>query len=200
VVLGEFLVNSVPAIVLFDSGASHSFISASFAKKNKVFAAPLKNPLLTRTPGADITCYVGCDGVLIILSGVAFMENLVILESQGIDVILGMDWLSQHGGVIRCSDNTMHLTSPDGTQVSCHAKGATRDPMNFHVEAKALEEILVVCEYPDVFPEEFPGMPPDRDVEFLIDLFPGTAPIAKRPYRMAPAEQAELKEQLRELQ
>ncbi|WVZ59152.1 hypothetical protein U9M48_009344 [Paspalum notatum var. saurae] len=118
----------------------------------------------------------------------------------GIDVILGMDWLSQHGGVIRCSDNTVHLTSPDGTQVSCHAKGATRDPLNFNMEAKALEEIPVVCEYPDVFPEELPGMPPDRDVEFIIDLFPGTAPIAKRPYRMAPAELAELKEQLRELQ
>ncbi|WVZ91094.1 LOW QUALITY PROTEIN: hypothetical protein U9M48_037308 [Paspalum notatum var. saurae] len=62
--------------------------------------------------------------------------------------------------------------------------------MNFNIEAKALEEIPVVREYPDVFPEELHGMPPDRDVEFIIDLFPGTAPIAKRPYRMAPAERA----------
>ncbi|WVZ75299.1 hypothetical protein U9M48_023369 [Paspalum notatum var. saurae] len=72
--------------------------------------------------------------------------------------------------------------------------------MNFHIEAKALEEIPVICEYLDVFPEELPGMPPDRDVEFIIDLFSRTAPIAKRPYRMAPAELAELKEQHRELQ
>jgi hypothetical protein len=57
----------------------------------------------------------------------------------------------------------------------------------------------VVCEYPDVFPDELPGMPPDRDIEFAIELQPGTAPISKRPYRMPPAELAELKKQLQEL-
>jgi hypothetical protein len=62
-----------------------------------------------------------------------------------------------------------------------------------------LEEILVVCEYPDVFHDELPGMPPDRDVEFVIELQPGTAPISKRPYRMPPKELAELKNQLQEL-
>jgi hypothetical protein len=51
----------------------------------------------------------------------------------------------------------------------------------------------VVCEYPDVFPDELPGMPPDRDIEFAIELQPGTAPISKRPYRMPPTELAELK-------
>ena len=72
--------------------------------------------------------------------------------------------------------------------------------MVFSMEAKFLEEVPVVNEYPDVFPEELPGMPPDRDVEFVIDLVPGTAPIAKRPYRMAATELAELKKQLEELQ
>jgi hypothetical protein len=57
----------------------------------------------------------------------------------------------------------------------------------------------VVCEYPDVFPEDLPGMPPERDIEFLIDLLPGTAPIAKRPYRMSVGELEELKKQLKEL-
>ena len=72
--------------------------------------------------------------------------------------------------------------------------------MVFSMEAKSLEEVPVVNEYPDVFPEELPGMPPDRDIEFVIDLVPGTAPIAKRPYRMAATELAELKKQLEELQ
>jgi hypothetical protein len=63
----------------------------------------------------------------------------------------------------------------------------------------SLDEIPVVCEYPDVFPDELPGMPPDRDVEFVIELQPGTAPISKRPYRMPPKELAELKTQLQEL-
>jgi hypothetical protein len=71
--------------------------------------------------------------------------------------------------------------------------------MVFNLDARTIEEVPVVQEYPDVLLEELPGMPPDRDVEFIIDLIPRTAPIAKRPYRMAPTELAELKEQLREL-
>ena len=56
-----------------------------------------------------------------------------------------------------------------------------------------LEDILVVCEYTDVFPDDFPGMPPDQDIEFVIELQPSTAPISKRPYRMPPKELAKLK-------
>jgi hypothetical protein len=62
-----------------------------------------------------------------------------------------------------------------------------------------LEDILIVCEYPDVFPDDLPGMPPDQDIEFVIELQPGTAPISKRPYRMPPNELAELKIQLQDL-
>ena len=67
------------------------------------------------------------------------------------------------------------------------------------VEVKSLADILVVCEYPDVFPDDLPGMPPDRNVEFVIELQPGTAPISRRHYRMPPNELAELKKQLQEL-
>jgi hypothetical protein len=67
------------------------------------------------------------------------------------------------------------------------------------LEAKLVEGVPVMCEYPDVFPEELSGMPPNRDVEFVIDLLPGTGPIAKRPYRMSVDELEELKKQLRKL-
>jgi hypothetical protein len=67
------------------------------------------------------------------------------------------------------------------------------------LDGKTLEDIRVVCEYPDVFPEELPGMPPDRDVEFVIDILPGTAPISKRPYRMSSTQLIELKKQIKEL-
>ena len=67
------------------------------------------------------------------------------------------------------------------------------------LEAKSVEEVPIVCEYPDVFPKELPGMPPDRDVEFVIDLLLGIGPIAKRSYRMSVDELEELKKQLREL-
>ena len=74
----------------------------------------------------------------------------------------------------------------------CYVQDTGRDP-------KFDTSIPVVSEFPDLFPEELPGMPPEREVQFTIDLLPGTGPIAKAPYRMAPAEMAELKKQLREL-
>jgi hypothetical protein len=67
------------------------------------------------------------------------------------------------------------------------------------LNGKSLEGIKVVCDYPDVFPDELPGMPPDREVEFVIDLLPGTAPISKRPYRMSSDQLLELKKQIKEL-
>jgi hypothetical protein len=67
------------------------------------------------------------------------------------------------------------------------------------VQAKLIADIPVVCEFPDVFPDDLPGLPPDRDVEFKIELLPDTAPISRRPYRMPPNELAELKVQLNEL-
>jgi hypothetical protein len=88
-VLGEFLVSSVLATILFDSGASHSFISSSFVEKHNIPTVLLKAPLLTRTPGGDIKCQLGCSRVRIILSGVEFLADLVVLKSKGINVILG---------------------------------------------------------------------------------------------------------------
>jgi hypothetical protein len=73
------------------------------------------------------------------------------------------------------------------------------NPRSYVAITSQLEEILVVREFVDVFPDELPGMPPDKDVEFVIELQPGTTPISKRPYRMPPKELAELKTQLQEL-
>ena len=105
-------------------------------------------------------------------------------------MILGMDWLTKHKGIISCEDKTVLLTDHQGRSVSCQAQPPAQDPMVFNLGA---ESISIVEEFMDVFPEELPGMPPEREVEFYIDLILGTAPIAKRPYRMAPTELAELK-------
>jgi hypothetical protein len=104
--------------------------------------------------------------------------------------------------VIQCANGTITLTSLQGermqvsTDMPTNAKGKT--VLN-HLEEKPLENIKIVCEYPDVFPEELPGMPPDRDIEFYIKLLPGTAPISKRPYRMDVKDLVELKKQIEEL-
>jgi hypothetical protein len=93
------------------------------------------------------------------------------------------------------------LTKKDGTTVEfITTVPADQASMLSQMKVTALEEILMVQEYPDVFPEELSGMPPNRDIEFLIDLLPGTPPISKRPYRMLVNELVELKKQLAELQ
>jgi hypothetical protein len=78
------------------------------------------------------------------LSGVEVLADLVVLKSKGIDVILGMDWLSQHHGLISCADKVVHLTNPDEIQVTCHTRGHRPDIMIFNMEAKSIEDVPVV--------------------------------------------------------
>jgi hypothetical protein len=127
------------------------------------------------------------------------------LESKGIDIILGMDWLGKHKVLINCAKKSVKLTTPDGKELEfiaepvVTAKGiANRAKLN-QLDASQGSEVPVVNEFPNVFPEEMPGMPPDRDIEFVIELKPGTAPIYKTPFRMTTLELAELKEHIREL-
>jgi hypothetical protein len=166
-VYGMFLVNSIPASVLFDSGASHSFITESFVEKHNIPKYPLKKMLHISSSGGDMKATHSCLRVNLKIQGIDFPVNLVVLGSNGIDVILGCDWLKSCDGVIQCANGTIMLTSPQGervqvsTDMSTNAKGKT---VINHLEEKLLENIKIVCEYPDVFPEELPGMPPDRDI------------------------------------
>jgi hypothetical protein len=95
----------------------------------------------------------------------------------------------------------VRLTKKDGTTVEfVAAVQSNQGSMLNQTKVKALEEIRVVQKYLDVFLEDLPGMPPDRDIEFLIELLPGTPPISKRPDRMPVNELVELKKQIAELQ
>jgi hypothetical protein len=123
-------------------------------------------------------------GLRITIEGITFLADLTLLPSEGLDVILGMDWLTLHKGVISCSPRYVEITHPSGRVIRCEPHHKKTDTLMSALEAKLVEEVPVVCEYPDVFPEELSGMPPDRDVEFVIDLLPSIGPIAKRPYHM----------------
>jgi hypothetical protein len=105
------------------------------------------------------------------IGGVDFVANLIVLESKGIDVILGMDWLSKHKVLIDCAKKSVKLTAPEGKRMEFVAE----------LDASQGSEVPVVNEFPDVFPNELPGMPPDRDIKFVIELKPGTSPIYKTP-------------------
>jgi hypothetical protein len=119
---------------------------------------------------------------------------------ESVDIILGTDWLSRHHALIDVAARVIEIHSPICGKVTLYLpnQGCTHSCALSMVESP-VERILVVYEYPDVFRDELPGMPPDRDIEFAIELQLGTTPISKRPYRMPPAELAELKKQLQEL-
>ncbi|WVZ97235.1 hypothetical protein U9M48_042785 [Paspalum notatum var. saurae] len=114
-----------------------------------------------------------------------------------IDIILGMDTLEKWGVKIDCAQRIVHLAASDGQEVGISASS----PSGYlhQMEAIPTDGIRIVCDYLDVFPDELPGMPPDRDIEFLIELLPGTAPIVMRQYRMAPIEHEEVKKNIDEL-
>jgi hypothetical protein len=201
VVLGMFLASSHPATILFDSGASHSIISSSFVAKHGLPIATMKHTMLVSSPGGEMSKKHICPAVSISIRGVDFPSNLILFNSKGIDIILGMDWLSKYDGVIQCARKAVKLTKKDGASVEFEAmvQSGLGNKLN-HTKAIVLEDIRVVQDFPDVFPEELPGMPPDRDMEFFIELLPGTPPISKRPYRMPVNELVELKKQIAELQ
>nr|CAI44662.1 OSJNBa0061C06.18 [Oryza sativa Japonica Group] len=197
VILSTFLVNSVPATVLFDSGATHSFLSMSFAGNHGMEVEDLRRPLMVSTPSNQALSLQRSPSVRIEIQGVPFLANLILLESKDLNVILGMDWLARHKGVIDCANRKVTLTSNDGRVVTVHALSS--EFLRSRLNQITLEEIPIVREYPDVFPDDLPGMPPKRDIEFRIDLVPGTTPIHKRPYRMAANELAEVKRQVDDL-
>jgi hypothetical protein len=156
--------------------------------------------MLVSSPGGEMRTKYICPVVSITIRGVDFLVNLIVLDSRGIDIILGMDLLRKYDIVILCAKRAIRLTKEDGTIVEFNAViQANQVSLLNKVQGTSLNEIRVVQEYPDVFPEDLPGMPPDRDIEFIIELLPGTPPICKRPYRMPVNKLVELKKQIAKL-
>ena len=128
------------------------------------------------------------------------------------DLILGIDWLTYRQAIIDCEKRRITLTAPSGVRITYNGDSQTHfsksskilkaaDILAYlgEVSVSQLELPPIVCDFPDVFPEELPGLPPIREIEFKIDLVPGTSPISVPPYRLAPAELDELRKQINEL-
>jgi hypothetical protein len=162
----------------------------------------MQKPMIVITPKGPIEANYMTNRLTLTIMGRKFWSMPIVLEESSIDLILGMSWLRKAKAVIHCARGTIELTSPKGERfkVMITLTPSTR-PAIYLVDGKFVgRNIRVVREFPDVFPQELPGMPLDREVEFVIDLLPGTTPISKRPYRMSVEELKELKEQLMELQ
>jgi len=144
------------------------------------------------------------------VAGHKFKVNLICLLMEGLDVILGMDWLSSNHVVIDCEKRRVVFPDTDGLEMISSNQavkeieaGANCFMIVAQTEKKSTEEqipmIPVVDEHADVFPDEIPELPPSRDVDFIIDLIPRAGLVSMAPYRMVPTELAKLKKQIEDL-
>jgi hypothetical protein len=201
ITISMFYINAIPAALLFDSRATHSFISARFATTNELPLQNMKTPMVVITPKGPVEANYMTQRLTLTIMGRELWSTPIELEESNIDQIFEMSWLRKAKAVIHCAKGTVELTSSKGERLEVETTiTASTRPAIFLVDGKFVgRNIQVVRDFPDIFPEELPRMPPDREVEFVIDLLPGTAPISKRPYRMLVEDLKELKKQLTKL-
>ncbi|XP_035540222.1 uncharacterized protein LOC109013719, partial [Juglans regia] len=209
VITGRVRLYDFYACTLFDSGTSQSFVSATFARMCNLVTEPLPQSLVVALPNGEIVCCskvaLGCP---LDLGGRTLDADLIVFKLLGFDIILGMDWLYRYSANIDCRRRVIGFQLSDedylefvGSKLRARPSiiSAVQAKRDIACGKKSLADIPVVEEFPDVFVDELPGLPPVRDMEFVIDLEPGAVPVHKAPYRMAPAELKELKTQLQEL-
>jgi len=193
--------------VLFDSGATHSFVSNECVRSLDL----VMRELVVATPAfGQLSTAFMCMGCPMEVVGRRYKVNLICLPMEGLDVILGKDWLASNHVMIDCGQRKVVFPDEEGLKfissnqaVSEIEAGATCFVIVAQAEKKSIEEhismVLVVDEYGDVFPYEIPKLPPSRDMDFTIDLIPRVGPVSMAPYQMAPRELAELKKHVEDL-
>ncbi|XXG69581.1 hypothetical protein AAC387_Pa06g2405 [Persea americana] len=223
VVEGTILIDNKPAVALFDLGSTHSFVAPVFVCNTQDRIMQLPYDFTLSTPlGRIVVCELYVPQCDVLVGEVAMVANLFVLAMNDFDVIFGMDWLAKYRACLDCFckiitfkvNEAIASVLFEGTQKRFDTRlvlalkaermmhSGCEGYIAFISEKKPVQElgnIPVVCEFPDVFPNEVPGLPPTREVDFTIELMPGTAPISKAPYRMAPLELYELKKQIHDL-
>ncbi|XP_073049478.1 uncharacterized protein [Primulina eburnea] len=224
VISGNILIYGKEAITLIDTGATHSFMSEVFMHSISVEPTVMSLHFNIVWPSGDEICPTNIIEACPVQLGVRLLfADLIVIPMVAFDVILGMDWLSSYRAVIDCVGKIMNFLADDHDSdvfvglrssmgiliISCFqannflhkgCMGFLASVVDVQKESNLqLQDLDVVQDYPDVFANDVPGLPPDREVEIVIDLIPRTSPISKAPYRMAPTEMKELKTQLQEL-
>ena len=223
VITGMISVYDHDAYALVDPGATHSFISVPFTERHQIESQPINGRMVVSVPNGDTMISERIvPGSRLVIQNKDFPTDLIVLGIHDFDIVLGMDWLSKHRATLDCYKKEVRLVRPEEPGVifrgirreialslinamtaSKMLRKGCQGYLAFLVdrrqEGTRLEDIPIVKEFPNVFPDDISGLPPDREVEFTIDLIPGTEPISIPPYRMAPVELRELKAQLEEL-
>ncbi|XP_075478937.1 uncharacterized protein LOC142519797 [Primulina tabacum] len=223
VIAGNCTLCGFIARVLFDTGASHSFVSHAFVISHDLRTTSMNSNLSVATPMGKmiITDNVLFNAVLFHEENILYL-NLIVLPMHDFDCIVGMDVLTANRATVDCYQGIVRFRPSFAPKWNFYGRGSqAKIPLVSAIEMNRLldsghegflvyavdlsqderriYDIPVVREFPDVFPEEIPGFPPEREVEFSIELMPGTEPISRAPYRLAPVELKELKEQLQDL-
>ncbi|XP_047175073.1 uncharacterized protein LOC124842603 [Vigna umbellata] len=218
-IINNCLLYGKDCVVLFDSRATYSFVSKACVERLGLILGELHYDLVVSTPTAGLVrTSLLCARCLVEVEGRRFNVNLICLPLQGLEVILGMDWLSINRILIDCGEKKLVFPKRDETVPLSSGQlkqelleGACYFLVLSHLEVVPSERFVdrsivnrvdrsvasgidrtVVREFLNVFPDEVPGLPPQREVEFSIDLVSGVGPVSIAPYRMAPVELAEL--------
>jgi hypothetical protein len=179
IMTGIFSINYHPVIVLFDTGATHSFVSAKLGTKLGLDVYPVNGVYMITTPGGSISSNQVCRSVPIQMGNSVMKTDLLLLDLKGMDVLLGMNWMTQHHVSLDTFSRTVEIDSPEHEPTILYLPQSKYfNSCTYATSGIKLKDIPIVCEYPDVFSDDLPGMPPDRDIEFIIELQPGTAPIS----------------------
>ncbi|GJV74001.1 putative reverse transcriptase domain-containing protein [Tanacetum coccineum] len=219
VVTGTFLLNNRHATVLFDSGSDKSFLNTSFSHLIDINPVRLDTSYeVELADGRVASTNTVLRGCTLNLLNHLFKIDLMPIELGTFDVVIRMDWLVQQDAVIVCGKKVVHIPVKNKTLVVEGDRGTSRLKVISCIKArkyierghqmfvahvtekepkeKCLEDVPVIRDFPEVFPDDLPGLPPPRQVEFKIELIPGVAPVARAPYRLALSELKELADQL----
>ncbi|XP_073120015.1 uncharacterized protein [Henckelia pumila] len=214
----------LPAFVLIDTGATHSFMSVSFMMKLRVLPDESISEFCVLLPsGEELKSSSVVRNFKVQMHSLVLCADFIILKMVDFDAILGMDWLTRHEAIIGCKRKTVSVIDQNGKSLVFHTTSKKSAPGmifagtawqllsngctgflasligDLEVHRPKLGEVKVVKDFPEVFPDDVAGLPPVRKVEFGIELLPETKPASKAPYRLAPIEMKELKDQLQEL-
>ncbi|GFS37772.1 hypothetical protein Acr_00g0053850 [Actinidia rufa] len=219
VVQGTLLMFNSRARVLVDTGASHSFIASSFALALGLKVEVLDSVLMLDTlVGGNTTLRRICRSCEINIGDKCFVFDFIVLDMTSFDVIIGMDWLTDYRATIDCVRHQVTFCTPEGDRFHFMGdRGCGSVPLSIDVSRQGEFNFLflaclvnkssivsialppVICKFSDVFPKDLTKLPPHREIEFSIDLIPGTVPISVPLNRFAPAELQELKVQIQDL-
>ncbi|GJS82973.1 putative reverse transcriptase domain-containing protein [Tanacetum coccineum] len=192
------------ASILFNLSAEKSFVSFAFTPFIDIAPAALDASYeVELADGKVVSINTVLRGCTIALFNHVFKIDLLPTRLGSFDVIVGMDWLSYHRAVIVCYEKIVRVLLPNREILDIQGERPKKDPTSLScmkVDEKKVEDILIVCDFPKVFPDDLSGLPLVRAKEFCIDLIPGALPVVKSPYRLAPSKMLELSNQLKELQ